>query len=42
MGGLRHVAWQAKFEAKGSDESRNGIGSRWSVVAGRRHAQSRR
>jgi len=34
MGGLDHVAWQAKFEAKGSNESRNGIGSRWGVVAG--------
>ena len=31
MSGLDHVAWQAKFEAKGSDESGNGIGSRWGV-----------
>src|SRR6516165_11906739 len=34
MGGLHHVAWQAKFEAKESDESRNCMGSRWGVVAG--------
>src|SRR5262249_35874354 len=32
MAGLHHVAWQAKFEAKESDESRNDIGSRWGVV----------
>ena len=36
MGGLHHVARETSFEAKGSDESRNGIGSRWGVVAGRR------
>jgi hypothetical protein len=36
MGSLHHVAWQAKLEAKGSNESRNGIGSRWGAVAGRR------
>jgi hypothetical protein len=42
MGGLDHVAWQAKFEAKGSDESRNGIGSRWDVVAGGRRVRSGR
>ena len=40
MGSLPHVAWQSKFEAKGSDESRNGIGSRWGVVAGRRRVRS--
>jgi hypothetical protein len=39
MGSLHHVAWQAKFEAKGSD-SRNGIGSRWGVVAGGRRVRS--
>jgi len=43
MGGLHHVVWQAKFEAKGSDESRNGIGSRWGVVvAGGRRVRSGR
>jgi hypothetical protein len=42
MRGLHHVAWQAKFEAKGSDESRNGIGSRWGVVAGGRRVWSGR
>ena len=39
MRGLHHVAWQPKFEAKGSDESRNGIGSRWGVVSGGRRAR---
>ena len=39
MGDPHHVAWQGKSEAKkfetqGSDESLNGIGSRWGVVAG--------
>jgi hypothetical protein len=42
MGSLRHVAWQAKFEAKGSDESRNGIRSCWGVVAGGRRVRSGR
>jgi len=42
MRGLHHVAWQAKFEAKGSDESGNGIGSRWGVVAGGRRVRSGR
>jgi hypothetical protein len=42
MGGLRHVAWQAKFEAKGSDENRNVIGGRWGVVAGGRRVRSSR
>jgi hypothetical protein len=42
MGSLHHVAGQAKFEAKGSDESRNGIGSRWGVVAGGRRDRSGR
>jgi hypothetical protein len=37
-GALHHVAWQPKFEAKGSDESRNG--SRWGVVAGGRRVRS--
>ena len=36
MGGLYHVAREASFEAKQSDKSRNGIGSRWGVVAGGR------
>ena len=38
---LHHVAWEANFEAKGSD-SRNGIGSRWGVVAGGRRVRSGR
>jgi hypothetical protein len=42
MRGLHHVACQAKFKAKGSDESINGIGSRWRVVAGGRRVQSAR
>jgi hypothetical protein len=42
MGGLHHVARQPKFEAKGSDESRNRIGSRWGVVAGERRVRSGR
>jgi hypothetical protein len=42
MEGLHHAAWRAKFEAKGSDESRNGIGSRWGVVAGGRRVRSGR
>jgi hypothetical protein len=33
---VHHVAREASFEAKESDESRNGIGSRWGVVAGGR------
>jgi hypothetical protein len=42
MGGLHDVAREASFEAKKSDESRNGIGSRWGVVAcGRRIRGSR-
>jgi hypothetical protein len=40
MSGLDHVAWQAKFEAKGSDERSNGIGS--DVVAGGRRVRSGR
>ena len=47
MGGLHHVAWQGKFEAKefepeGSDKSLNGIGSCWSAVAGERRVRSGR
>ena len=42
MGSLHHVARQAKFQAKESDESRNGVGSRWGVVAGGRRVQSSR
>jgi hypothetical protein len=39
---LHHVAWQASFKAKGSDESHNGIGSCWGVVVdGRRVRGSR-
>ena len=34
MGGLHHVARKASFEAKESGESRDGIGSRWGLVAG--------
>jgi hypothetical protein len=34
MGGLHDVARETSFEAKESGESRNGIGSRWGVVAG--------
>jgi hypothetical protein len=41
MGGLHDVAREASFEAKESDESRNGIGSRWGVVAGGRIRGSR-
>jgi hypothetical protein len=37
---IYHVAWQANFEAKRSNESRNGIGSRWGVVAGGRHSEA--
>jgi hypothetical protein len=36
LGGLHRVARQPKLEAKASNESRNGIGSRWGVVAWRR------
>ena len=42
MGDLYHVAREASFEAKESDESRNGIGSRWGVVAGGRRIQDSR
>jgi hypothetical protein len=42
MGVLHHVAREASFEAKGSDESRSGIGSRWGVVAGGRRVRSGR
>jgi hypothetical protein len=42
MGGLHHVAREASFEAKESDESRNGIGSRWGAVAGGRRGRSGR
>jgi hypothetical protein len=42
MGGLHDVAREANFEAKESDESRNGIGSRWGVVAGRRRVRGSR
>src|SRR3974390_768950 len=42
MGGFHHVAWQAKFEAKRSDESRNGIGRRGGGVAGGRRGRGRR
>jgi hypothetical protein len=41
-GDLHHVAREASFEAKESDESRNGIGSRWGVVAGGRRIQDSR
>jgi hypothetical protein len=37
MGGLHHVARQANFEAKESNESRSGIRSGWGVVADGRH-----
>jgi len=39
MAGL-HDAREASFEAKESSESRNGIGSRWGVVAGGRRVRS--
>ena len=42
MGGLHDVPREASFEAKESDESRHGIGSRWSVVAGGRRVQGSR
>jgi hypothetical protein len=42
MGGLHHVARKANFEPKESDESRNGIGSRWGVVAGGRRVRGSR
>ncbi len=42
MGGLHHVSPEANFEAKESDESRNGIGSCWSVVAGGRRIRGSR
>jgi hypothetical protein len=42
MGGLHYVAREASFEAKESDESRNGIGSRWGVVAGGQRIQDSR
>ena len=42
MGGLHHVAREAGFEAKEWGESRNGIGSRWGVVAGGRRVRSGR
>jgi len=42
MGDLHHVAREASFEAKESDESRNAIGSRWGVVAGGRRIQDSR
>ena len=39
---LHDVAREANVEAKGADESRNGIGSRWGVVIrGRRVRRSR-
>jgi hypothetical protein len=42
MGGLHHVAREASFEAKESDESRNSIGChRGSVAGGRRVRDSR-
>jgi hypothetical protein len=37
-----HVAREASFEAKESDESRSGIGSRWRVVAGGQRVRSGR
>src|SRR6516225_3912554 len=40
MGGIPHVASPASFNAEKSDESRNGIGSRWGVVAGGRRVRS--
>ena len=42
MGDLHHVARQPKFEAKGWDESRNAIGSRWGIVADWRRVRSGR
>jgi hypothetical protein len=42
MGGLHHVARETNFEAKESDESRNGIGSRRGVVAGGRRVRGSR
>jgi hypothetical protein len=33
MGGLHHVSREANFEAKDSDESPNGIGSRWGPLS---------
>jgi len=42
MGGLHHVAREASFEAKESDESRNGIGGRWGAVAGERRIRGSR
>jgi hypothetical protein len=42
MGGLHHVAREASFEAKESDESRNSIGSRRGAVAGGRRVRSSR
>ncbi len=42
MGGFHHVSREANFEAKESDESRNGIGSRWGVVAGGRRIRGSR
>ena len=39
---LHHVAWQANFEAKVSDESHNGIGSCWGVVVGGRRVRGSR
>jgi hypothetical protein len=39
---IQDVARKACFEAKESDESRNGIGSRWGVVAGGRGVRSGR
>ena len=42
MGGLHDVTREAGFEAKESGESRNGIGSRWGVVAGGRRVRGSR
>jgi hypothetical protein len=42
MGGLHDVAREASFEAKESSESRNGIGSCWGAVVGRRRIHGSR
>jgi hypothetical protein len=42
MGGRYYGAREASFEAKASEESRTGVGSRWVVVAGGRRIRGNR